>query len=1141
MSDFDPTEGRPDDSRSGGHGAPESGSYDQFSADVFASNPGSYDPVSFDSGRRIRLSVCVIAKNEARFLPGCLESVRDWADEIVVLDTGSTDGTMDLARRMGARVFSDVWQNDFSLARNAAISRATGDWILALDADERLDYINGSRLRRLLGDAPPDCDAYQLRIVSAADRIDSGVELVHFYPRVFRRHPAIRYKGALHEQVMRGDVALGPLAPRVPVNIYHIGYADPEKNQIRLKRNHSIALDEAGRMPEEPTALMNLADTCVMVGDFKRAEELYLRVQQGRDLGALGANVAWNLAVCRFKAGETDRALADLDQTITKYPEMLGTRFLKAQLLMELRRHAEALPELELLLDIDPTVNPRTADIRPNLAYLMTLKGVCLVVEGRLGEAEQVFDAALTRDPQLFAVHAQRADLLMTQGRPNEALAGYLRAAALRPDNGTVRMRAGLILLDMGRRDDGRALIAEAGRLDPTCLVQSQVLLNALLKEQAGLAWRDALAEASRAAGIVMGGGAPGVTTPVRVPEAERPAPEPMVAAPVAGEAPVVEEALPAAAEPPAAQEFIVESAVPATPAAAEPPDSGEVDLFGNPVPPAVSRARGTAAPTRSEAPAAAPTPTADEAAAELAAEETPAAPVVEEELPAEPEGPIRLSVCLIVRNEAERLPGCLASVEGVADEIVVCDTGSTDATVALARAAGARVIQFPWCDDFAAARNAALEAARGEWILVLDADERLAPQSAGRLPRLLDAAEVDGYNVAIESLLQDDMINRFVGNYCRLFRRRPDVRFEGRVHEQIYPSLRRTGGRVIPSDLMIEHLGYALDPDTMARKKRRNLALLELEFAERPHDHFVQFNLGVAWFSMHDLERAEPFFRSAVRQTGETLPAEVLQLAFARLAQCALNRGDMDQAARDARGALGIDPQAAIPRFVLASIAYRNERYLEAAAEFRRLLEGGATTLGDGLDRASVERELGVCLYRGGRYAEAAAAFQNVVQLRSQDPLIYLFLGNARARNSELPAAVQAYRSALALDPGLAEARGNLELVAVEMGYRLHDEERYAEAAELVPADTENTELLFLGAVCRYALKEYGVAREFLTRLNGINDTFAEAHWNLALTCRALGDLPGAREALARFRRLAPGDDRADRLEAILAGSPAE
>ncbi len=504
MNEFHPTDDHRDEAA-----AYPAGDRGPAAQDPGTQEPGAYDPGAMDSGTRIRLTVCVIAKNEARFLPGCLESVRDWADEIVVVDTGSTDNTMDVARRMGARVFSEEWRSDFSLARNAAISRATGDWILSLDADERLDYINGSRLRRVLGEAAPDRDAFQLRIVSAADRIDSGVELVHFYPRVFRRHPAIRYKGALHEQVMRGDTAVGPLAPRVPVNIYHIGYADPEKNQLRLRRNHTIALDEAGRMPEEPTALMNLADTCVMVGEFKRAEELYLRVQTGRDLGALGANVAWNLAVCRFKAGETDRALADLDQTITKYPEMLGTRFLKAQLLMELRRHAEALPEIEALLDVDPAANPRTADIRPNLAYLMTLKGVCLVVEGRLGEAEQVFDAALSRDPQLFAVHAQRADLLMTQGRPQEALAGYLRSAALRPDNGTVRMRAGLILLDMGRRDDGRALIAEAGRLDPTCSLQSQVLLNALLKEQAGLAWRDALAEASRSAGIPMGTDSP--------------------------------------------------------------------------------------------------------------------------------------------------------------------------------------------------------------------------------------------------------------------------------------------------------------------------------------------------------------------------------------------------------------------------------------------------------------------------------------------------------------------------------------------------------------------------------------------------------------------------------------------------------
>ena len=137
------------------------------------------------------------------------------------------------------------------------------------------------------------------------------------------------------------------------------------------------------------------------------------------------------------------------------------------------------------------------------------------------------------------------------------------------------------------------------------------------------------------------------------------------------------------------------------------------------------------------------------------------------------------------------------------------------------------------------------------------------------------------------------------------------------------------------------------------------------------------------------------------------------------------------------------------------------------------------------------------------------------------------------------LDQACEAYREALDRDPNLTDARGNLEIMALELGYRYFDGGKPEEALALVPEWTTNTELLFLKAVSEHGLGRLEDSRKTLETLNGLNNSFAESHWNLALVCRSLGDSEGARTALNRFRELAPGDDRARALEEALSETP--
>lgn len=184
---------------------------------------------------------------------------------------------------------------------------------------------------------------------------------------------------------------------------------------------------------------------------------------------------------------------------------------------------------------------------------------------------------------------------------------------------------------------------------------------------------------------------------------------------------------------------------------------------------------------------------------------------------------PATISACLIVRDEEEHLAECLQALDGVVDEIVVHDTGSSDSTVAIARAAGAVVIEGEWHDDFARARNVALDACTGTWILHVDADERLVVEAD--LAAELRSATVDAFRLVIDNV-DDDGSVMYAHDAVRLFRRRRG-RWSGRIHEQVVTT---DGGPALTIDATscarIVHGGYA--PSALARggKLERNVSI---------------------------------------------------------------------------------------------------------------------------------------------------------------------------------------------------------------------------------------------------------------------------------------------------------------------------
>jgi tetratricopeptide (TPR) repeat protein len=234
----------------------------------------------------------------------------------------------------------------------------------------------------------------------------------------------------------------------------------------------------------------------------------------------------------------------------------------------------------------------------------------------------------------------------------------------------------------------------------------------------------------------------------------------------------------------------------------------------------------------------------------------------------ARPAQGLRLSLCMIVRDEQEMLPRCLSAVAGAIDELIVVDTGSSDATIEIARSFGARVIELAWTGSFAEARNVSFDAADGDWLMYLDADEVLVAEDAALLRSLTGRTWREAFYLAETSYTGDaDDGTAVTHNALRVFRNRPEYRFEGRLHEQI---AHRLPGylpeRIEATGIRVEHYGYLGVVRDSRQKSSRNIELLRLQQAESSPSAFLHYNLGCEYAAAGERAAALVEFECAWR-----------------------------------------------------------------------------------------------------------------------------------------------------------------------------------------------------------------------------------------------------------------------------------
>jgi tetratricopeptide (TPR) repeat protein len=351
----------------------------------------------------------------------------------------------------------------------------------------------------------------------------------------------------------------------------------------------------------------------------------------------------------------------------------------------------------------------------------------------------------------------------------------------------------------------------------------------------------------------------------------------------------------------------------------------------------------------------------------------------------------------MVVRDEAAQIEAALASVAGFVDEAVVLDTGSSDATVALAESCGARVVSTDWPGDFAPARNRALELVRGDWVLVLDADERLRPEARGPLRELMARPDL----LVITLLRREEgALQSPYSAVSRLFRRHPAIRWSRRYHAMIDESVSELLGREphwriaqCPEPALL-HSGYR--PSALADGRKAGLLrqAMEADLRERPGDPYACAKLGAL--------RVEQGERAAG-----------IRLLERGLAQC---------------------PAEATPeRFELLlhlAIARAGERPAVAIDLYRQALAlplDPRLTLGARLNLANLLLEAGALEEAAQRCREATTAAPTI-------PQGWSLLGLVERRRGSILAAIEAYRRALQLDPNQAATHQNLA-VALLLG----------------------------------------------------------------------------------------------------------
>lgn len=277
------------------------------------------------------LSLCMIVKNEEDNLPRCLESVKSIVDEMIIVDTGSTDNTVNIAKSFGAKVYSFPWNGSFSDARNHSLKQAEGEWILIMDADDEMSEEGRQAVPVLIRDS--DEDAYFFETISYVGDTPGGDVLLNMNLRLMKNGRGYYYSNSIHEQIYCNILAVNPSAKILnkDVKVYHYGYLNKNiAEHNKRARNISLLEKELSQRPGYPFTLFNLGSEYYAMGENIKAieyfEESYKKFNPKE---GFSSHLILKMVNCYLCLGRFSEALKLCNEGLSYFPVFTDLEYMK--------------------------------------------------------------------------------------------------------------------------------------------------------------------------------------------------------------------------------------------------------------------------------------------------------------------------------------------------------------------------------------------------------------------------------------------------------------------------------------------------------------------------------------------------------------------------------------------------------------------------------------------------------------------------------------------------------------------------------------------------------------------------------------------------------------------------------------------